>query len=70
MCSDLQLLPPLGGSEGTWDVRASLTVTPWSPCSATRDPATSVPAPGAHQPPQTPEGEKSPESLGLPQSQR
>lgn len=69
MCADLQLLPLLGGSEGTWGVRAS-DGNPVVPCSATRDPATSVPAPGAHRPPQTPEGEKSPESLGLPQSQR
>ncbi|XP_014649910.1 PREDICTED: serine/threonine-protein phosphatase 6 regulatory subunit 1 isoform X3 [Ceratotherium simum simum] len=44
--------------------------TPSSLDSATRDPATSVPAPGAHQPPQTVEGEKSPEPLGLPRSQR
>ncbi|MXQ98431.1 hypothetical protein E5288_WYG015429 [Bos mutus] len=54
------------------DLQASLRGTRSAPSSldsATRDPATSVPAPGAHQPPQTPEGEKSPESLGLPQSQ-
>ncbi|XP_020034838.1 serine/threonine-protein phosphatase 6 regulatory subunit 1 isoform X1 [Castor canadensis] len=37
--------------------------------SATRDPATSVPASGAQQPPQTMEGQKSPEPLGLPESQ-
>ncbi|XP_059138067.1 serine/threonine-protein phosphatase 6 regulatory subunit 1 isoform X7 [Peromyscus eremicus] len=37
--------------------------------SATRDPSTSVPAFEAHQSPQTVEGEKSPEPLGLPQSQ-
>ncbi|KAF6288848.1 protein phosphatase 6 regulatory subunit 1 [Rhinolophus ferrumequinum] len=37
--------------------------------SATRDPTTSVPAPGAYQPPQTVEGEKSPEPLRLPQNQ-
>ncbi|XP_034528299.1 serine/threonine-protein phosphatase 6 regulatory subunit 1 isoform X3 [Ailuropoda melanoleuca] len=43
--------------------------TPSSLDSATRDPATSVPAPGACQHPQTTEGEKSPEPLGLPQSQ-
>ncbi|XP_057567095.1 serine/threonine-protein phosphatase 6 regulatory subunit 1 isoform X5 [Hippopotamus amphibius kiboko] len=36
---------------------------------ATRDPATSVPVPRAHQTPQTMEGEKSPESSGLPRSQ-
>ncbi|XP_069314301.1 serine/threonine-protein phosphatase 6 regulatory subunit 1 [Eulemur rufifrons] len=39
---------------------------PSSSDSATRDPSTSVPAPGA---PQTTEGEKSPESVGPPQSQ-
>ncbi|XP_045645262.1 serine/threonine-protein phosphatase 6 regulatory subunit 1 isoform X3 [Ursus americanus] len=43
--------------------------TPSSLDSATRDPATSVTAPGACQHPQTTEGEKSPEPLGLPQSQ-
>ncbi|XP_062944861.1 serine/threonine-protein phosphatase 6 regulatory subunit 1 isoform X2 [Cynocephalus volans] len=43
--------------------------TPSSLDSATRDPSTSVLASGAHQPPQTTEWEKSPESLGLPQSQ-
>ncbi|XP_062033649.1 serine/threonine-protein phosphatase 6 regulatory subunit 1 [Lepus europaeus] len=37
--------------------------------SATRDPSTSVPASGAHQLPQTTEGETSPEPAGLPQSQ-
>nr|XP_004672728.2 serine/threonine-protein phosphatase 6 regulatory subunit 1 isoform X2 [Jaculus jaculus]XP_044989653.1 serine/threonine-protein phosphatase 6 regulatory subunit 1 isoform X1 [Jaculus jaculus] len=37
--------------------------------SATRDPSTSVPASGVPQPPQTTEGEKSPEPLRLPQSQ-
>ncbi|KAJ1073135.1 hypothetical protein K5549_015368 [Capra hircus] len=55
------------------DLQAGLRGTRSAPSSldsATRDPATSVPAPGAHQPPQTPEGEKSPESSGLPQSQR
>uniref|UniRef100_A0A8C6E9R6 Protein phosphatase 6 regulatory subunit 1 n=1 Tax=Moschus moschiferus TaxID=68415 RepID=A0A8C6E9R6_MOSMO len=54
------------------DLQAGLRGTRSAPSSldsATRDPATSVPAPGAHQPPQTPEGEKSPESSGLPQSQ-
>ncbi|XP_053761721.1 serine/threonine-protein phosphatase 6 regulatory subunit 1 isoform X2 [Panthera pardus] len=43
--------------------------TPSSLNSATRDPATSVPAPAACQHPQTTEGEKSPEPSGLPQSQ-
>lgn len=38
--------------------------------SATRDPSTSVPTFEAHQSPQTVEGEKSLEPLGLPQSQR
>ncbi|KAB0346430.1 hypothetical protein FD754_011287 [Muntiacus muntjak] len=54
------------------DLQAGLRGTRSAPSSldsATRDPATSVPAPGAHQPPQPPEGEKSPESSGLPQSQ-
>ncbi|XP_040107829.1 serine/threonine-protein phosphatase 6 regulatory subunit 1 isoform X4 [Oryx dammah] len=54
------------------DLQSGLRGTRSAPSSldsATRDPATSVPAPGAHQPPQTPEGEKSPESSGLPQSQ-
>ncbi|XP_008844891.1 serine/threonine-protein phosphatase 6 regulatory subunit 1 [Nannospalax galili] len=37
--------------------------------SATIDPSTSVPTSGAQQPPQTMEGEKSPEPLGLLQSQ-
>ncbi|XP_008063278.1 serine/threonine-protein phosphatase 6 regulatory subunit 1 [Carlito syrichta] len=37
--------------------------------SATRDPSTSVPVSGVHQLPQNTEGEKTPESLGLPQSQ-
>ncbi|XP_014586288.2 serine/threonine-protein phosphatase 6 regulatory subunit 1 isoform X3 [Equus przewalskii] len=41
--------------------------TPSSLDSATRDPATSVPAPGAHQ---TTEGKKSPEPSGLPRNQR
>ncbi|XP_023506287.1 serine/threonine-protein phosphatase 6 regulatory subunit 1 isoform X8 [Equus przewalskii] len=40
--------------------------TPSSLDSATRDPATSVPAPGAHQ---TTEGKKSPEPSGLPRNQ-
>lgn len=40
------------------------------PRSATRDPSTSVPASGAPQPPQTKEGEKSPEPLRLLPSQR
>uniref|UniRef100_A0A8C0KUN8 Protein phosphatase 6 regulatory subunit 1 n=1 Tax=Canis lupus dingo TaxID=286419 RepID=A0A8C0KUN8_CANLU len=43
--------------------------TPSSLDSATRDPATSVPASGACQHPQTTEGEKSPEPSGLPHSQ-
>lgn len=47
--------------------RTSSTPTPLD--SATRDPATSVPALGAPQPPQTMEKEKSPEPMGLPQSQ-
>ncbi|XP_054565941.1 serine/threonine-protein phosphatase 6 regulatory subunit 1 isoform X3 [Eptesicus fuscus] len=47
--------------------RTSSTPTPLD--SATRDPATSVPALGAPQPPQTMEKEKSPEPIGLPQSQ-
>ncbi|XP_068848553.1 serine/threonine-protein phosphatase 6 regulatory subunit 1 isoform X3 [Capricornis sumatraensis] len=54
------------------DLQAGLRGTRSAPSSldsATRDPATSVPAPGAYQPPKTPEGEKSPESSGLPQSQ-
>ncbi|XP_070306428.1 serine/threonine-protein phosphatase 6 regulatory subunit 1 isoform X3 [Odocoileus virginianus] len=54
------------------DLQAGLRGTRSAPSSldsATRDPATSVPAPGAHQPPQPPEGEKSPEFSGFPQSQ-
>ncbi|XP_032179764.1 serine/threonine-protein phosphatase 6 regulatory subunit 1 isoform X2 [Mustela erminea] len=43
--------------------------TPSSLDSATGDPATSVPAPGACQHPQTTEGERSPEPSGPPQSQ-
>ncbi|XP_010615229.1 serine/threonine-protein phosphatase 6 regulatory subunit 1 isoform X1 [Fukomys damarensis] len=42
---------------------------PSSSDSAPRDPSTSVPAFGAQHPPQTKEGEKSPEPLGLPPSQ-
>ncbi|XP_072822631.1 serine/threonine-protein phosphatase 6 regulatory subunit 1 isoform X3 [Vicugna pacos] len=54
------------------DLQATLRGThsvPSSLDSATRDPATSVPASGAHQSPQTTGGEKSPEPLGLPRSQ-
>lgn len=47
--------------------RTSSTPSPLD--SATRDPATSVPALGAPQPPQTMEREKSPEPMGLPQNQ-
>ncbi|VCW66856.1 unnamed protein product [Gulo gulo] len=43
--------------------------TPSSLDSATGDPATSVPAPGACQYPQTTEGERNPEPSGPPQSQ-
>ncbi|XP_070257927.1 serine/threonine-protein phosphatase 6 regulatory subunit 1 isoform X3 [Myotis yumanensis] len=55
------------------DLQAALRRTNSTPCpldSATRDPATSVPALGAPQPPQTMEREKSPEPMGLPQNQR
>ncbi|XP_036130745.1 serine/threonine-protein phosphatase 6 regulatory subunit 1 isoform X2 [Molossus molossus] len=54
------------------DLQATLRGTSSAPSSldsATRDPATSVPAPGAHQPPKTTEREKSPEPSGFPQSQ-
>ncbi|XP_054444309.1 serine/threonine-protein phosphatase 6 regulatory subunit 1 isoform X2 [Pteronotus mesoamericanus] len=54
------------------DLQAALRGTTSAPSSldrATRDPATSVPAPGAPQPLQATEGEKSPEPLGLPKSQ-
>ncbi|XP_060031800.1 serine/threonine-protein phosphatase 6 regulatory subunit 1 isoform X3 [Erinaceus europaeus] len=54
------------------DLQATLrgmSSTPGSLDSAARDPATSGPASGAHQPPQTTEGEKSLEPLGHPQSQ-
>lgn len=54
------------------DLQATLRRTNSTPSpldSATRDPATSVPALGAPQPPQTMEREKSAESMGLPQSQ-
>lgn len=57
------------------DLPATLRGTSSAPSSldsATRDPATSVPAPGAPGPPQplqTTEGEKSPKSSGLPESQ-
>ncbi|XP_058900029.1 serine/threonine-protein phosphatase 6 regulatory subunit 1 isoform X3 [Kogia breviceps] len=54
------------------DLQATLRGTHSAPSSldsATRDPATSVPAPRAHQHPQTTEGVKSPESSGLPRSQ-
>nr|XP_042127001.1 serine/threonine-protein phosphatase 6 regulatory subunit 1 isoform X3 [Peromyscus maniculatus bairdii] len=54
------------------DVQATLhgmRSAPSSLDSATRDPSTSVPAFEARQSPQTVEGEKSPEPLGLPQSQ-
>jgi len=57
---------------GFGDLQATLRgtrSTPSSLDSATRDPATSVPAPGACQHPRTTEGEKSPEPSGLPQSQ-
>lgn len=55
------------------DLQATLhrmNSAPSSEDSATRDPSTSVPASGAQQHPQTMEGEKSPEPLGLPTSQR
>ncbi|EPQ05943.1 Serine/threonine-protein phosphatase 6 regulatory subunit 1 [Myotis brandtii] len=54
------------------DLQAALRRTNSTPCpldSATRDPATSVPALGAPHPPQTMEREKSPEPMGLPQNQ-
>lgn len=54
------------------DFQATLRETSSVPSSldrATGDPATSVPAPGFPPPPQTVEREKSPEPLGLPQSQ-
>lgn len=54
------------------DVQATLhgmRSAPSSLDSATRDPSTSVPDFKAHQSPQTMEGKKSPEHLGLPQSQ-
>ncbi|XP_036162517.1 serine/threonine-protein phosphatase 6 regulatory subunit 1 isoform X2 [Myotis myotis] len=54
------------------DLQATLRRTSSTPSpldSATRDPATSVPALGAPQPPQTMEREKSPEPMGLPQNQ-
>ncbi|XP_035868594.1 serine/threonine-protein phosphatase 6 regulatory subunit 1 isoform X1 [Phyllostomus discolor] len=46
-----------------------MSSAPSSLDSATRDPATSVPAPGPPQPFQTTEGEKSPKPSGLPESQ-
>ncbi|XP_051683890.2 serine/threonine-protein phosphatase 6 regulatory subunit 1 isoform X3 [Oryctolagus cuniculus] len=61
-----QALVSVGGLQATLHEMCS---TPSSLDSATRDPSTSVPASGAHQPPQTTEGEKSPEPAGLPQSQ-
>ncbi|XP_015424946.1 PREDICTED: serine/threonine-protein phosphatase 6 regulatory subunit 1-like [Myotis davidii] len=54
------------------DLQATLRRTSSTPSpldSATRDPATSVPALGAPQPPQAMEREKSPEPTGLPQNQ-
>ncbi|XP_004405091.1 PREDICTED: serine/threonine-protein phosphatase 6 regulatory subunit 1 [Odobenus rosmarus divergens] len=57
---------------GIGDLQATLRGTRSNPSSldsATRDPATSVPASGACQHPRTTEGEKSPEPSGLPQSQ-
>nr|XP_025704504.1 serine/threonine-protein phosphatase 6 regulatory subunit 1-like isoform X4 [Callorhinus ursinus] len=57
---------------GVGNLQATLRGTRSNPSSldsATRDPATSVPAPGACQHPRTTEGEKSPEPSGLPQSQ-
>ncbi|XP_024426162.2 serine/threonine-protein phosphatase 6 regulatory subunit 1 isoform X2 [Desmodus rotundus] len=54
------------------DLQATLRGTSSAPSSldsATRDPATSVPAPGAPQPLQTVEGEKSPKPSRLPESQ-
>nr|KAF6411397.1 protein phosphatase 6 regulatory subunit 1 [Rousettus aegyptiacus] len=54
------------------DFQATLRGTSCAPNSldsATRDPATSVLAPGAHRPPQTTEEEKSSELAGLSQSQ-
>lgn len=54
------------------DLQATLRGTSSAPTSldsATRDPTTSVPDPGAHQLPQAMEGKKSPEPLGLPQNQ-
>ncbi|XP_027950827.1 serine/threonine-protein phosphatase 6 regulatory subunit 1 isoform X2 [Eumetopias jubatus] len=57
---------------GIGNLQATLRGTRSNPSSldsATRDPATSVPAPGACQHPRTTEGEKSPEPSGLPQSQ-
>uniref|UniRef100_A0A480LGC9 Serine/threonine-protein phosphatase 6 regulatory subunit 1 n=1 Tax=Sus scrofa TaxID=9823 RepID=A0A480LGC9_PIG len=65
-------LAPCQALVSVGDLQATLRGTHSAPSSldsATRDPATSVPAPGAHQPPQTMEGQKSPEPSGLPQSQ-
>lgn len=61
-----QALVSVGDLQATFRGTSS---APKSLDSATRDPTTSVPAPGAHQPPHTMEGEKSPEPSGLPQNQ-
>lgn len=61
-----QVLVSIGGLQAT--LRGTRS-TPSSLDSATGDPATSVPAPGACQHPQTTEGERSPEPSGPRQSQ-
>ncbi|XP_008986901.4 serine/threonine-protein phosphatase 6 regulatory subunit 1 isoform X3 [Callithrix jacchus] len=61
-----QALVSVGDLQATFH---GIRSAPNSSDSATRDPSTSVPASGAHQPPQTTDGEKSPEPLGLTQSQ-
>ncbi|XP_027628391.1 serine/threonine-protein phosphatase 6 regulatory subunit 1 isoform X1 [Tupaia chinensis] len=61
-----QALVSVGDLQGTLHGTCS---TPSSSDSVARDPSTSVPASGAHQPPQTMEGGMRPESSGPPQSQ-
>lgn len=68
LCAPSLLTAPGGNSvqQGGTDGNPTDSTT----SSATRDPATSVLAPGAHRPPQTTEEEKSSELAGLSQSQR
>uniref|UniRef100_A0A2K5TWX7 Protein phosphatase 6 regulatory subunit 1 n=1 Tax=Macaca fascicularis TaxID=9541 RepID=A0A2K5TWX7_MACFA len=63
-----QALVSIGDLQATFHGIRSAPTPRTGEASATRDPATSVPASGAHQRPQTTDGEKSPEPLGLPQN--